>query len=164
MDVALHLARPAQKSPQLPPLAPHELPELQKSDLGHFDAGVGFDPPQEIGTPPRSQVVALGGVPEKAQPVAHASMITTKDPCRLGAASALGVSSRAKPFLRRSEGSHRRSLSGEIPRPASESAGLRDDALVESRHSNRVTTSKPRPAVATRRARIQAPPGISLHA
>src|SRR5580698_8303816 len=79
MDVTLHLASPLQKQPQFATLPPDEFPELQKADLGHLHASVGFNTPQQIGTPPRGQAMALGGVPQEAELVAHAAMITTKD-------------------------------------------------------------------------------------
>jgi hypothetical protein len=82
MGVAFHLAGPLQKPPQMGPLPPHKFPELQKADLRHFDAGVSLDAPQEIGTPPGSQVVALGRVPEKAESMAHGIGLSQLDAAR----------------------------------------------------------------------------------
>src|ERR1700756_3812799 len=78
MDPAFHLARPLQKSAQLAAFAPHELPEFQEANLRHLDPGVGFNAPEQIGTAPRSKAMAFGGVPQKANLVAHASIINTK--------------------------------------------------------------------------------------
>src|ERR1700684_2505707 len=77
MDVSLHLGCPFQKTPEVGALAPHEFPELHEADLCHLHAGVGFDTPQQIRTAPRGQAVALGGIPEKADFVAHAAIIIT---------------------------------------------------------------------------------------
>ena len=71
MDVAIHLCGPLQEAPQTGSLRPQKFPEFQESNLGHFDAGVGLDPPEQIGTAPRSNPVATGGVPKKAQDRAH---------------------------------------------------------------------------------------------
>src|SRR5215472_12760611 len=71
MDIAIHLARPLQKIPEADALGPEKLPEFEKSDLRHFDAGIGLDPPQMEGTAPRSEPVAASGVPEKTQHRAH---------------------------------------------------------------------------------------------
>ena len=79
MDVALHLARPLEKAPQVVPLAPHEFPELQKSDLRHLHASVCFDAPKKVGASPWGQAMAPGGVPQEAKLVAHTeTIITTK--------------------------------------------------------------------------------------
>src|ERR1700723_2516881 len=53
------------------PLAPHEFPKLQKSDLRHLDPGISLDPPQKVGTPPRRHAVPFSRVPEKAECMAH---------------------------------------------------------------------------------------------
>lgn len=76
MDVAFHLGGPAQKSPELAALAPHKFPKFQKPDLRHLDAGVGLDAPQQIWAAPRSQAMTFGCVPEKAETMAHADIIT----------------------------------------------------------------------------------------
>ena len=52
-------------------LGPEKLPELEKTDLGHFDAGVGFDAPQQVGTAPRRDPVTTRAIPEKAQHLVH---------------------------------------------------------------------------------------------
>ncbi len=52
-------------------LPPGKLPELQKTDLRHLHAGVGLNAPEQIRTSPRSEMVALGGIPEETQNVAH---------------------------------------------------------------------------------------------
>ena len=71
MDVALQFARPLEEAPEVPPLPPHKFPEFQKADLRHLHAGVGLDAPQKVGTPPWSQTMPLGGIPEEAERVAH---------------------------------------------------------------------------------------------
>ena len=73
-----HLAGPAQEAPEVAALAPHELPELEESDLLHFDAGVGLDAPEKIGAAPGGEAMSLGGIPEKADTVPHAGIIATK--------------------------------------------------------------------------------------
>jgi hypothetical protein len=75
MDVAIHLARPSQKAPEIAPLTPHEFPKFKKADLCHLHAGKSFDPPQKIWAPPRGETVAFCGIPQKAQFVAHGSII-----------------------------------------------------------------------------------------
>ena len=77
MDPAFHLSGPLQEAPEIVTLAPHELPEFQKSNLGHFHAGVSFDAPEQIGASPWSEAVSLSRVPKKTQLVAHAAIITT---------------------------------------------------------------------------------------
>ena len=76
MDVALHLTRPFKKAPEAGALPPQEFPKLKKSDLRHLDAAIGLDAPKQVGTSPRSQAMAFGGVPQKAERMAHGSMIT----------------------------------------------------------------------------------------
>src|SRR5580658_498500 len=76
MGIALHLPGPLQKTPETGPLPPQKFPKLKETDLGHLDAAVGLDAPQQIGASPRSQTMALGGIPHKADGVAHGSMIT----------------------------------------------------------------------------------------
>jgi len=71
VGVAIHLSRPLQKSPQAGALAPEKFPKLKESDLRHLDAAVGLDPPEQIRTAPRSEAMAFGGVPEKAEGMAH---------------------------------------------------------------------------------------------
>ena len=71
MDIVIHLRGPLQKAPQAGSLRPQEFPELEESDLGHFDAGESLDPPQKIRTAPWRNPVAAGGVPEKAQHRPH---------------------------------------------------------------------------------------------
>ena len=66
MGVALHLGCPFEKAPEIAAFPPHELPELQKVDLRHLYAGVGFDAPQQVRTSPGGQAMAFGGIPEKA--------------------------------------------------------------------------------------------------
>jgi hypothetical protein len=73
-----HLASPAEETPEIVALPPHELPELQEADLLHLDAGIGLDTPEKIGAAPRSEAMSLGGVPEKADTVPHAGIINTK--------------------------------------------------------------------------------------
>ena len=63
MDVVVHLAGPAQETPEVAALPPHELPEFQKADLLHLDARVGLDAPEEIGAAPRGEAMSLGGIP-----------------------------------------------------------------------------------------------------
>jgi hypothetical protein len=71
MEVAIHLCRPLQETPQAGSLGPQEIPEFQEPDLRHFDSGVGFDAPQQIGTAPRGDPVATSGVPKKAEHRPH---------------------------------------------------------------------------------------------
>ena len=72
MSIAIHLSRPLQKTPQAGALAPQKFPELKEANFRHLDAAVGLDAPQQIWTPPRGQAMAPGGVPQKAQGMAHA--------------------------------------------------------------------------------------------
>jgi hypothetical protein len=72
MDVAVYFPSPVQKPPEVVALMPHELPELQKTDLGHLDAAVGLDPPQEVRTAPGSEAMAARGIPQEAEHVSHA--------------------------------------------------------------------------------------------
>src|SRR6202167_4004801 len=83
MGVAFHLGRPLEKAPETGALPPQKFPEFKKTDLRHLDAAVGLDAPEQIGAPPRSQVMALGCVPEKAEAIAHGSIITTSGAIRL---------------------------------------------------------------------------------
>jgi hypothetical protein len=78
MDITLHLARPPEEAPEVLALTPHELPEFQKTDLFHLDAGVGFDSPKEIWASPGSKAVAFRRIPKKTNLVAHTGMIPTK--------------------------------------------------------------------------------------
>ena len=78
MDIAFHLACPAQKAPEVVALPPHKLPEFQEPDLLHLDAGVGLDAPQEIGASPRGEAVAFRRVPEEADSIPHGAIIPTK--------------------------------------------------------------------------------------
>lgn len=41
----LHFHRPPQKTPEVSALAPEKLPELDESDLLHFQAAVSLNPP-----------------------------------------------------------------------------------------------------------------------
>ena len=82
MGVALHLGCPFEKAPEIAALAPHELPKFHKTNLRHLHAGVGFDAPQQVGTSPRGQAMAFGGIPEKTEFVAHAAIIITNRPER----------------------------------------------------------------------------------
>src|SRR5258708_37090381 len=77
MSVALHLARPLQKAPEAGALSPQEFPELKKTNLRHLDPAIRFDPPKQVWTSPRSQAMAPGGIPHKAERRAHGSIITT---------------------------------------------------------------------------------------
>lgn len=77
MDVALDFACPSEEAPQVIALSPHKFPEFQEADLLHFDAGVGFDAPEQIGTAPRSEAMSLGGVPHEADAVPHGDIIAT---------------------------------------------------------------------------------------
>ena len=71
MGIVLHFCRPLQKSPEIAPLPPRELPEFQKSDLLHLYAAIGLDAPEQVRTTPRSEMVALGGIPEEPNDIAH---------------------------------------------------------------------------------------------
>src|SRR5712692_10336530 len=72
VSVALHFPCPLQKQPQMATLAPEEFPKLQKANLLHLHAAIGFNPPQQIRTPPWSQPVPAGRVPHISQHVEHA--------------------------------------------------------------------------------------------
>jgi len=72
----LHLRRPLQKSPEVAALAPQEFPELDKTDLLHFQTAVGFNAPQEIGAAPRGKPVASACVPQESSYREHVLMIT----------------------------------------------------------------------------------------
>src|SRR5208283_6207621 len=78
MSVALHLARPLEKTPQFPALTPHEFPEFQKSDLRHLHPGVGFDAPEQIRTAPRRQAMTAGSIPQEAEDAPHAAIIRAR--------------------------------------------------------------------------------------
>jgi hypothetical protein len=78
VDVALDLTRPSQESPEIVALSPHEFPEFQESNLLHLDAGIGFDPPQQIRAAPRSEAVPFRRVPQEADRVLHGDIIITK--------------------------------------------------------------------------------------
>ena len=78
MDVAFHLASPAQKAPEVVALPPHKFPEFQKPDLLHLDAGIGLDAPEKIRASPGGEAVAFRGIPEEADSVPHGVMIPTK--------------------------------------------------------------------------------------
>ena len=75
MGVALHFRCPLQKAPQILALPPSELPELQETDLLHFYPAVGFDPPQQVGTAPGSEMMAAGCVPQESHDVAHGAIL-----------------------------------------------------------------------------------------
>ena len=60
-----------EKPSQLILLVPHERNELEKADFMHFDAGIGLQPPTQVRTPPRGQVVAACGIPEEPEDIAH---------------------------------------------------------------------------------------------
>lgn len=59
-------------------LSPHEFPELHEPNLLHLYAGIGLDSPEKIGAAPWGEAMALGGVPDKPDAVAHENIITTK--------------------------------------------------------------------------------------
>jgi hypothetical protein len=71
MDVAVHLVRPNEKTPQVGAFGPEKLPEFEKADLRHLDAGVGFNSPEKIRAAPRRETVPTRRVPEKAEHVTH---------------------------------------------------------------------------------------------
>jgi len=75
MGIVLHFCRPLQKSPEIAPLPPRELPEFQKSDLLHLYAAIGLDAPEQVRTAPRSQTVATCGIPEKSKHESHLSEV-----------------------------------------------------------------------------------------
>lgn len=64
--VGFHLAGPVDEAGEVAAFAPREGPKFEESDLLHFDAGVGFHAPEQIGAAPRGQVMALGRAPEEA--------------------------------------------------------------------------------------------------
>src|SRR5271157_3322925 len=63
----LPLALRLQDAQQLGALTPHESRELQKPGARHPGAGIGFDLFTQIGAAPRSQAMAGGPVPNRAQ-------------------------------------------------------------------------------------------------
>ena len=69
----LHLSGPFEKSPEISSLVPQKLPELQKADLVHFYAAVGFNSPEQIRTTPGRQTVSASGIPHESKHVAHAA-------------------------------------------------------------------------------------------
>ena len=79
MGVTLHVPGPAQETPEVVALAPHEFPKFYKTNLLHLDAGVGFNPPKKVRATPRSQVMATGGVPEEAD-LLHGAIISKGTP------------------------------------------------------------------------------------
>ena len=79
VDPTLHLTRPFQEAPQFTAFAPHKFPEFEKTNLLHLDAGVGLDPPKKIGASPGGEAMSFGGVPQEADRILHAEIITTKD-------------------------------------------------------------------------------------
>lgn len=62
-----HLGEPAGEAQQLPALAGEEAGEVARADGLCVEAGVGFEPPAEVGASPGAEAVAAGGVPEKAE-------------------------------------------------------------------------------------------------
>jgi hypothetical protein len=76
MGVTLHLSCPLEKAPEFAAFTPHEFPKFQKADLGHFHAGISLNTPQQVGTAPRGQAMALRGIPKEPELVAHALIIT----------------------------------------------------------------------------------------
>jgi len=78
VGVAIHLGRPLEKAPEAGALAPEKFPELKETDLRHFDAAVGLNAPQQVGAAPRGQAMAFGGIPQKAERVAHGDIINTR--------------------------------------------------------------------------------------
>lgn len=73
-NVALHFSGPLQKTPQVVAFPPEEIPKLKEVDLLHFDAAIGLNPPQKIGTAPGRDAVAAGGVPDEAEHGEHLSL------------------------------------------------------------------------------------------
>src|SRR5271169_5947127 len=71
MDIAIHLACPFQKAPEMDALRPQEFPEFKETDLRHLDAGVGFDSPEQIGAAPGRDAMAASGSPEEAEHLKH---------------------------------------------------------------------------------------------
>ena len=71
----LHLTRPPQKAPQIRAFPPGEFPEFEETNLGHFDARIRFNAPQQVRAAPRGEVVALGGVPEEPQDLTHSAAL-----------------------------------------------------------------------------------------
>jgi len=78
MDVAFHLASPSQKAPEVVALPPHKFPEFQKTDLLHFDAGIGLNAPKKVGASPRGQAMAFCCIPQEADSVPHGAIIPIK--------------------------------------------------------------------------------------
>jgi len=76
--ILLHLSRPLQKAPEILALVPQELPKFQKADLLHLHAAVGFNPPQQIRTPPWRQPVTPRSIPHESDDVAHSTLIITR--------------------------------------------------------------------------------------
>src|SRR5262249_53742248 len=74
--MAFHLRRPLEEAPQILALPPSEFPEFQKSNLLHFHPTIRFDPPQQVRTAPRSQMMAASCVPKESKHVAHAIILT----------------------------------------------------------------------------------------
>jgi len=77
VDVPLDLASPSQEAPQIMALTPHKFPKFYESNLLHLDACVGLNPPEKIGAPPRSEAMALCGVPDKPDGVLHGDILNT---------------------------------------------------------------------------------------
>src|SRR6267378_2331431 len=69
--VVFHFGGPAQKSSELSAFAEQEAPEFEEADLIHFQAGVGFHAPAQIGAAPGRQMVASRCVPKKSKYQPH---------------------------------------------------------------------------------------------
>src|SRR5262249_41882902 len=74
VDVVVHLAGPLQESPQAVAFGPQKLPEFEEADLGHLNAGVRFDAPEQVGATPGGDPVAASRIPEEAQHLSHLAL------------------------------------------------------------------------------------------
>src|SRR5579862_6607725 len=102
MNVALHLSRPFQKSPEIAALPPGKFPKLQKADLLHFHPAVGLNPPKKERAAPGSEAVSAGSIPKKSKNVGHCCIITSD----VGRQSS-GFSLQASGFRRQASGFRR---------------------------------------------------------
>jgi len=67
----LHFRGPFQEPPKVVALPPEKFDEFEHADLVHFHAGIGFDPPQEIGAAPGREAMPASGIPEEPEHVTH---------------------------------------------------------------------------------------------
>ena len=76
--ILFHFSSPLQEVQQIRSFAPHEAEKLEETYVVHLDASVGLDPPAQVGTLPRREVMAAGSIPKEADYVPHGTSIRQK--------------------------------------------------------------------------------------